>query len=201
MRSKPNQNIFISYLQKGNKILDLGCGVGRDSKMFLQNGFDVNSINGSSELCKIASKNIGKPVKQMLFQDLTEASIYDGIWACASLLHLSLDELKTVLPKICKALKEDGIFYCSFKYGTSELIRNGRFYLDMNEENFQNLIEEVKLFQIEKIWISNDVRKGRKHEKWLNCIVRKENVIYLIAFKNSNHIWLLFLFKKAIHLV
>lgn len=171
-----NQNVFVSYLNKGAKILDFGCGAGRDSKMFLQNGFDVDAVDGSSVLCENASHYVGIPVKEMLFQELNVNCVYDGIWACASLLHLNYEELKDVFPKIHKALKNNGVFYASFKYGEFEGIRNGRYFTDMSEEKFKTFLKEVNLFSIEKMWITNDIRKGRENERWLNVIMRKREV-------------------------
>lgn len=175
LKFSENQNIFVSYLEKGAKILDFGCGAGRDSKAFLEQGFDIVAIDGSSALCKNASEYIGIPVKKMLFQDLDEDSVYDGIWSCAAILHLNYEELKNVIPKIYKALKNKGIVYISFKYGTFEGFRNGRYFTDMNEEKFEKLLKEIGLFTIEKNWITNDVRKGREHEKWFNVILKKGN--------------------------
>lgn len=168
-----NQNVFVSYLNKGAKILDFGCGAGRDSKMFMKNGFDIDAVDGSSVLCENASYYIGIPVKEMLFQELNVDCVYDGIWACASLLHLNYEELKDVFPKIHKALKDDGVFYASFKYGEFEGIRNGRYFTDMSEKKFEIFLKEVNLFFIEKMWITNDVRKGRENERWLNIIMKK----------------------------
>lgn len=168
-----NQNVFVSYLNKGAKILDFGCEAGRDSKMFLKNGFDIDAVDGSSVLCENASYYIGIPVKEMLFQELNVDCVYDGIWACASLLHLNYEELKDVFPKIHKALKDDGVFYASFKYGEFEGIRNGRYFTDMSEKKFEIFLKEVNLFFIEKMWITNDVRKGRENERWLNIIMKK----------------------------
>ncbi len=176
LKLSENQNKFVSYLQKGAKILDFGCGAGRDSKMFLKQGFNVDSIDGSYAICKGASAYIGKPVKQMLFQDLNENSVYDGIWACASVLHLNNEELKDVFLKIHKALKKNGIFYASFKYGKFEGFRNGRYFTDMSEEKFEKFLNDTDIFFVEEVWITNDLRKDREHEKWFNVILRKRGV-------------------------
>ena len=113
-------NRFLSRLEPGAAILDFGCGSGRDTKYFLEHGYQVEAIDGSEELCKIASAYTGIPVRQMYFQDLDVREQYDGIWACSSLLHLSYGELDEVLYRIEKALKPQGILYMSFKYGVFE---------------------------------------------------------------------------------
>lgn len=170
---KSTQERFLKKLSSTSEILDFGCGSGRDTKYFLSKGHHVTAIDGSEELCRLASEYTGVPVKHMLFQELDEEDVYDAIWACSSILHLPYDELKLVLCKMSQALKQSGIVYTSFKYGTFEGERNGRYFTDMTEEKFEKLLEEVKAFQIEEQWISSDVRPDRGDEKWLNLILRK----------------------------
>ena len=67
---KETQDKFLNRLKPNGYILDFGCGSGRDTKYFLKSGFQVDAIDGSSELCKIASEYTGLEVKQMLFQEL-----------------------------------------------------------------------------------------------------------------------------------
>lgn len=168
------QNRFLDKLQEGAYILDFGCGSGRDTKYFLEQGYHVDAIDGSEELCKYASELTGICVKHMYFQELSEVDKYDGIWACSSILHLGMDELEDVMKKMCLALKSKGIIYTSFKYGTFSGDRNGRYFIDMTETTFGELIHKVKGLVIEEQWITSDVRPGRGEEKWLNVILRKE---------------------------
>ena len=170
---KEMQDKFLQLL-KGRKILDFGCGSGRDTKYFLTSGFDVTAIDGSEELCKRASEYTGIQVEHMLFQELDEVDCYDGIWACSSILHLSKDELRTVMNKMGRALKSEGIIYTSFKYGDFEGERNGRFFTDFSVESFENFAKDIKNVEIQEYWITGDARPGREEEKWLNLILRKE---------------------------
>ena len=167
------QENFLRMLPACSDILDFGCGSGRDTKYFLSQGHSVTATDGSEELCKLAGKYTGIPVKQMLFQDLDEKDTYDAIWACSSILHLPYRELKPVLKKMAQALKENGIVYTSFKYGTFEGERNGRYFTDMTEEKFENLLTEIEVFHIEEQWVTSDVRPGRREEQWLNLILRR----------------------------
>ena len=167
------QKRFSEKLKSGSHILDLGCGSGRDTKFFLEHKYQVTATDGSAELCKLASEYIGIQVKHMLFQELDETDTYDGIWACSSILHLPLPELEDVLHRMTVALKKDGIIYTSFKYGTYQGERNGRYFTDMTEETFSNLLQNIKELKIEDQWITSDVRPGRGDEKWLNIILRK----------------------------
>ncbi len=171
---KQTQNTFLKYL-KGNTILDFGCGSGRDTKYFLDLGLNVEASDGSLQMCIRASEYTGINVKQMLFQDLDETDKYDGIWACSSILHLSKKELKPVLIKMIRALKDNGIIYTSFKYGDFEGERNGRYFSNFTLEEFEEYISDIADIKIEHYWISQDVRPNRGEEKWLNLILQKTN--------------------------
>ncbi|WP_125142044.1 class I SAM-dependent methyltransferase [Clostridium transplantifaecale] len=171
---KNMQDKFLAYLEPGSRVLDFGCGSGRDTKYFLSRGYETEASDGSEELVKIASEYTGIQVRRMLFQELDVAEKYDGIWACSSILHLPYTELADVLVKMGKALVPHGIAYTSFKYGIGEGVRNGRFFTDMTEEKIAGLLNETDVFKIEELWVTSDVRPGREVEKWLNLILRKK---------------------------
>lgn len=170
------QDRFLKTLFPTARILDFGCGSGRDTKYFLSQGYTVEAIDGSEELCKIASAHAGIPVKQMLFQELNETEKYDGIWACSSILHLPRKELADVMRKMTTALKPNGIIYTSFKYGTFEGERNGRYFTDMTEAAFADFLQDIEGLTTEEQWLTPDVRPGREEEKWLNLILRKKTI-------------------------
>lgn len=130
-------------------------------------------IDGSEEFVKQASEYIKIEVKQMLFQELDAVALYDGIWACASILHLRKEELRDVFGKMAKALVSKGIIYASFKYGTDELERNGRYFTDMTEEKMTCMLDETAMFRMLDMQVTADVRPGREEEKWLNIIIQK----------------------------
>lgn len=170
------QNRFMRLLDEGASILDFGCGSGRDTKYFLEKGYDVTATDGSAELCKLASAFSRVDVKEMLFQDLDAINVYDGIWACSSILHLPKKDLSSVFWKMCSALKDNGIIYTSFKYGDFEGKRNGRYFTDFREDTFQEFIKEIPELIVEEQWITSDVRPERSEEKWLNLILCKGNI-------------------------
>ncbi len=167
------QDKFINKLDPGACILDFGCGSGRDTKYFLDRGFNVEATDGSEELCRRASEYTGITVKQMLFQELDAKEQYAGIWACSSILHLPKDELKVVLGKMADAVMGQGVIYTSFKYSEFEGERNGRYFTDFTLETFMKFIRDIASLKIEEYWITGDVRPGRGEEKWLNLILRK----------------------------
>ena len=167
------QDRFLAQLEKGASILDFGCGSGRDTKYFLERGFAVEATDGSAELCKLASEYTGIKVKQMLFSELDAVEKYDGIWACASILHLAWADLVAVLQKMVRAVKDGGVIYTSFKYGQFTGERNGRFFTDLDEEGLAKLLKEVGGLEVKELWITGDVRPGRGEEKWLNVLLTK----------------------------
>lgn len=167
------QNEFMWYVKANGNILDLGCGSGRDSKVFLQYGYNVTMIDGSENICNSAKKYTNHDVICSQFQNYYPQNNFDGIWACASLLHLDDNDLKLVLNNTINKLNENGCFYLSFKYGINYGIRNGRFFNDMTEEKFFNLIQEFDKIKIKKYYVTSDVRCGRSDEKWLNIFLEK----------------------------
>ena len=164
---------FLNLLPQNAYILDFGCGSGRDTAAFLDRGYRVDAADGSEELCRKASELTGIPVKHMLFQELEAESLYDGIWACASILHLPQDELKEVLYRIAGALKQEGILYTSFKYGSFQGERGGRYFTDFTEDSLQIFWKDISALEIIKTWITADVRPGREEEQWINILARR----------------------------
>jgi SAM-dependent methyltransferase len=162
------QKTFAAKLPAHGRILDLGCGSGRDSLAFKNLGFMVDAIDGSTEMVKAASELTGLPVVQALFDEYEPHKLYDGIWACSSLLHVPADALISLISKYAASLKLGGVFYLSFKLGTWEGMRNGRWFTDLDEEKFRALISHIPTLEIASFDITSDVRPGREDEKWLN---------------------------------
>lgn len=163
---------FASHLPSHALILDFGCGAGRDTKAFLEAGFRVEASDGSEELCVLASEHTGIAVRKMLFSELDAVERYDGIWACASILHLPKAELADVIGKIETALKMGGVLYTSFKYGKDEGMRHGRYFTDFTEESLKAfwLFPGLQIFDM---WISQDIREDRREKQWINLLARK----------------------------
>lgn len=167
------QTDFLSYIPAGGRILDIGCGSGRDSKLFLDFGYTVVSVDGSVAMCKATSERIGKPVICRTFEEYQPQGTFDGIWACASLLHLQKETLSMVIQKLFQCLRKDGCFYMSFKYGDFVGERNGRFFTDLTEESFTAVVHCIKGIKQIKTKITNDVRPEKRNEKWLNIYLFK----------------------------
>ena len=163
------QKTFADMLPEGGRILDLGCGSERDSLAFLKAGFAVDAVDGSAEMASAASELTGMKVEHATFADFEPKRVYDGIWACSSLLHVPAAELPAIVAKYAAALKPGGRFYLSFKLGDHDGMRNGRWFADMTEQSFRRLVDDVEGLTVDRIGITSDVRPGRADEKWLNA--------------------------------
>ena len=165
---------FRKHLPQTGKLLDLGCGSGRDSAYFASLGFQVTALDGSRALCQRVKENLGIDALCMGFEDLAFEEEFDGIWACASLLHVKKSDMADILLKVSKALKPGGIVYASYKYGTQERICNGRFFNDYTEKDLPQLLTAENRLHLLEYWITEDVRPDRSGERWLNLIARKQ---------------------------
>ena len=165
---------FLHYLSPGQIILDAGCGSGRDTLAFLKKGFEVEAFDASPEICRLASEQTGIHVRCLRFEELSGQELYDGIWACASLLHVDLDDLPDVLLRLHNLLKENGVLYASFKYGSGERYKGKRYFCDLTEKDCRKLIEGTG-FTVKEIFLTHDVREGRSHERWVNVIAERQS--------------------------
>ncbi len=165
---------FLKHLPKKGRILDAGCGVGRDSKFLLSLGYDVTPFDGSIEMVRIASSLLEKQALHMRFEDINFSSEFDAVWANASLLHVPYENLKEILQGFHKALLPSGIIYASFKYGTAMRQTEDRFFFDMDESSIVPYLKG--LFHPLEIWKSADTRSKvapSPDKSWLNFIAKR----------------------------
>ena len=168
---------FLKLVPEGGKILDLGCGSGRDSMNFMKLGYEVTAVDGAKELAKKASVLLGKEVILSTFEELELKEKFHGIWACASLLHIKREDLKTVLNNLYNNLEDNGVFYMSFKYGEKEYVDDkNRYFNCFTDESIIGFINENTKFNILDLYITED-KLGRVNEvKWVNLICNKKSV-------------------------
>ena len=112
-----------SFLEEtdGKKILDIGCGTGTLSEYIANKGFNVDAIDFSEEMLKIARSKI-KNVNfiQMDMRNINNDEKYNGIMLAYSLFHISKKEVKEVIPKYYDLLKENGTMLIILQEGEGE---------------------------------------------------------------------------------
>lgn len=164
---------LLSEESENAEVLDLGCGSGRDTLLLEEYGFYVTPMDGSEEMCKLAVVNTDKEVLQMTYDEMEFDDVFDGIWACASLIHLTEDEMRKVMKKLVQALKENGVLYFSVHKGDRDGIYHGRYFHDYTRRELQSLMEEYPELEVVDIWTTQDVRSEKSDKLWLNVLARK----------------------------
>ena len=163
---------FLSYLNGNSKILDAGCGSGRDALAFKEMGFEVEAFDASNELARLATNLTGLNVEVKQFVELDKKCYYDTIWCCASLIHVPFKELPKTMSILSESLKYNGIWYISFKYGSNERYKGERFFTDLDEVLLDNLLKLLDNINLKMLWFTDDIRPN-KTRKWLNAILQK----------------------------
>lgn len=168
----PLHERFLSLLPPNGRVLDAGCGSGRDAKEFAERGFRVDAFDASPELAKLASDYTGLSVEVMSFLEFDRHNFYDGIWACASVLHVAEGLVETALKRLWRGLKPTGVLYLSFKDGVGEREQGGRVFTDATSAQLTSWMQNMDSLVSTDIWQSTDQRPDRQ-ETWVNGIFRK----------------------------
>ena len=164
---------FIAHLPPQGRVLDAGCGSGRDSRAFKALGFDVTAFDASADMVALAAEHSGLPVQQRRFEDVSERECYDGIWSCASLLHVPASVLPEAMRRLAAALKPGGVWYLSFKYGSGERVKEGRHFTDLDEVGLTELLDALPQLSSLTVWRTRDKRPERD-EVWLNGLLQRK---------------------------
>ena len=163
---------FLPLLKNGAKILDVGSGSGRDACYFQKQGYQVTALEPSKNLCREIRKVFSGEIVCSGVQNYRPTERYDGIWACASLIHLKEEEVLHFFEKIDLYLEDSGIIYVSGKNGISTgEVEDGRFFLEFTEQLVEKILTVNKQLKLEQLWYTEDVN-SRKGFRWLNVIFR-----------------------------
>lgn len=171
---------FTRHLAPGARVLDAGCGSGRDAKAFQEMGYQVEAFDASSAMVELAREHTGLPVQLMTFADVDWKEEFDGIWCCASLLHVPAVELPGVMRRLADALKPGGVWYVSFKYGDGEREVDGRLFTDMDEVRLRTLLGKIAGIDVVELWMTKDKRPERD-ESWVNMVLSKRLASYMTS--------------------
>jgi len=164
---------FTKFVPAGGSILDAGSGSGRDSLAFAEMGFKVTAFDASRKMVDATRQRAKVPVVLMSFEDLAFDEMFDGIWACASLLHMPRARLAEVFIRFSNILRSSGVIYASFKYGRNEREEAGRFFCDFDEQLLSKCVDNVPSLDVVNLWVTIDQRPQRNDQKWLNCLLKK----------------------------
>lgn len=170
----PLYDRFTKRLPQGARILDAGSGSGRDTLAFLRRGYAVSAFDSSPALCELSTWLTGVRTRVLRFQELEDEEEYDGIWACASLLHVPEAELPDAIARLVHALTLGGVLYMSFKHGAGERIsEDGRFFTDMTDSRLRQVLDVLPGVNLEELWITTGEGQFQGQGEWLNALVSK----------------------------
>lgn len=172
---------FKHALPVNAKVLDVGCGSGRDSLYFLNNGIEVVAFDASEEMAFLASQKINHPVLVKNIEDMNWENEFDGVWAMASLLHLKKEYIQEAITSCIKSLKQDtaGLFFASLKMGTGEgYDEKGRFFSYYTKEELSNILEKTEYFRNIEFDINQD-KLDRPGLSWISFIAEKKPELIL----------------------
>jgi len=165
---------FLKGMEPSGRVLDVGCGVGRDALAFTKRGHSVVAFDASAAMVRLARGRLAgrAAVLHMRFDQTPWLEEFDGVWACASLLHVPAIELPLVIRRLRAALRPGGVIYMSFKHGTGERVVAGRRFTDQTEKTLDVALAGTGL-ALAETWETGDVRAGRDGERWLNAIATR----------------------------
>lgn len=151
---------FLARVPRGGRILDAGCGPGRDSAAFLARGYEVEAFDASPKLVAEARQRTGLEVQRRRFEEYEAAAELDGVWACASLLHIPSGRLPSVLERLARALRPGRPFFMSFKHGEGERREGLRFFTDLTPLDLERILDEVPNLEATRVWTSESIQRG-----------------------------------------
>jgi len=165
---------FLEAVGKSGRILDVGCGSGRDVKRFRALGYEAFGIDPSPELVALASAHVG-PYFTIAHAETYETigDLFDAIWACASLLHLPRKLLSSTIRHLATLLTPEGIFFASVQSGEGERVQSdGRQFTYYSASEFEGAFKEAGLLVL-RTWVTHDAMRA-DGPIWINVLARRE---------------------------
>jgi len=172
---KNHADAFMASLP-GKRIMDIGCGPGRDVKYFYDNGLDVIGVDTSSKLIHMArQKAPGAIFALMDMRDVGNAyTNFDGIWSCGSFYHIEKKYALDALKGFYNVLRTGGQLYLSVKEGKTErFIKRKEFLGERKFYAFYQMDELVNLIEKAGFTVTR-TKKEYKKTIWLNVFAIKE---------------------------
>lgn len=167
---------FLSYIGEQGRLLDLGCGSGRDAIYFKEKGYDVYAMDGSKAMVDHVRGLLGGRVEWATFEDYQTTLTFDGIWACASLLHVSEEDMPKIVRKYRDLLNPEGIFFMSFKKGKEDYTYEGRSFICYEENRLRQMIEKVGGLEVLMIKETPSAKVDCEEEYWISALCKRKNI-------------------------
>ena len=166
---------FLSYLDEGDAILDLGCGSGRDSLDFYERGYDVTPLDGAEEMCRLAEVHTDLEVLCEKYEDMDFDDAFEGVWAREAFIRVPKDEIRGILLKVRNSLTKNGVFYTSVSEGEFEGFSGELYFTDYEKSELEELLEDCG-FRVLDIWEVRDdeIRRGYEGNGWLHVLAQKK---------------------------
>ena len=159
----------------GRRVLELGCGAGRDAAALIEFGLDVEATDGCAEVARVAEQRLSKPVRVMRFDELDASERYDGIWASATLLHVPRPDLVDVLSRVWRALVPRGMLYASFKTGKPEgRDKFGRYFNYPTEDELREFLVRAGKWKSIEFDMNSGYGSDQVMTDWLHCLAQKD---------------------------
>lgn len=162
---------FLKYVPVGGRIMDLGCGSGRDVAWFRDHGYDAYGLDASEEMVRLAQEKLGIPVEAGNIETWVTNQPYDGIWCCAALLHLNDEKVVEFFSHLNINLKESGVVFltvkCDVNAGDDEC---GRYMRGFSENDIKKLTSYCEGLNVREVWYTQD-KLSRRSLKWLNILM------------------------------
>jgi len=169
---------WLEYLPSGTRLLDLGCGGGRDAGDLLLRGYRVVGVDRSSALLSAGRRRyrslplVRADLRQLPFQTTS----FDGLWAAASLMHLPKPVARRIMAFLCKLVRPGALFAATVTHGTkSRLVTDGwvpgRYFARWKRDELARAVRRAGWTILELKVVANRERKGR----WLNLLAQKQS--------------------------
>ncbi len=164
---------FAALLPPGARVLDAGCGSGRDALALSRLGFQVTATEASPKLAELARAHTGLPIQVMTFDQMAWREAFEGAWACASLLHVPRSDLPDAVGRLRDTLVPGGVLWMSFKFGTEERETAGRRFTDLDEAGATAILSAAGGLELISMAQTGDVRNDHGGEWWLTVVCRR----------------------------
>lgn len=164
---------FMARVPAGGRILDAGCGAGRDSAHFLELGFAVTACDLSPEMARLAHERTGLDVRVADLLAVRWEPEFHGVWAMASLLHLPRADAARAVAHLGRALLPGGVLLVSGKHGDREWEKDGTWFSALDQAWLDEFLKNHPGLAPRDSWRRPDDRPGRGREEWFTFLLER----------------------------